>query len=381
MISPTQNVHASDTEKAYAEELGVNSVILLPSVRAGIHMVIRAANEPGTIVVGPAYTCHTVHEAMALSGARSRLVDSAPDSFLMSHDDIYAATEPGCALLLSEVYGIPYDLQTLRSPDNKRPGVRILDLAMCIPSPERMKELETRDVALFSFGWGKPMYSGWGGIACFQNLELAVRVREIRDQWTLPETFNLKLRHGWSVLIDAVANHRGLYGLTHEPHLYRVFRKTAATGHKGDCQLKSSGPLPPQWSRPMTTLNRKLALHNLRNFRGSADHRRSQAEVYSSSLVETGIVRGPGSKTLPQSHFPIRLPSSVRDKMCAYLRGRGIDTSTLFPFPGGLSRALYPYAAEAADEVLTLPMGLTITLEEVRMVSNCVKDGLKVLGC
>ena len=130
----------------------------------------------------------------------------------------------------------------------------------------------------------------------------------------------------------------------------------------------------------MTALNRKLALHNLRNSRGNADHRRSQAEIYSISLVKSGIVRGPDSKDLPQSHFPIRLPSSLRNSMCDYLRARGIDTSKLFPLPEGLSRALYPHAAEAADEVLTLPMGPTITLEEVRMVSGCFKDGMLALG-
>ena len=110
----------SDLEKAYAEALGVPAVILLPSVRAGIHMVIQAMNKPGMIVVGPAYTCHTVHEALALSGACTRLVDSAPGSFLMSPDAIYAATEPGCALVLSEVYGIPYDQEMLRNACRKR---------------------------------------------------------------------------------------------------------------------------------------------------------------------------------------------------------------------------------------------------------------------
>ena len=129
----------------------------------------------------------------------------------------------------------------------------------------------------------------------------------------------------------------------------------------------------------MTALNRRLALHNLRYSVQNADLRHRQAEIYSRTLVESGIVRGPGSKALPQSHFPIRLPSAVRNEMCDYLRGRGIDTSTLFPLSAGLSRDRYPHAAETADEVVTLPLGPTITLDEVRMVSSCVKDGLRTL--
>jgi dTDP-4-amino-4,6-dideoxygalactose transaminase len=70
----------------------------------------------------------------------------------------------------------------------------------------------------------------------------------------------------------------------------------------------------------------------------------------------------------------------VRNQLCDYLRGRGIDTSTAFPFPAGLSRGGYPHAAEAADEVVTLPLGPTMTLDEVQMISRCVKDGLRTLG-
>ena len=130
----------------------------------------------------------------------------------------------------------------------------------------------------------------------------------------------------------------------------------------------------------MTSLNRKLALHNLRGSLQNAEVRRSQAEIYVRRLVESGAVRGQGVEALPQSHFPIRLPSGIRDAMCDYLRGRGVDTSTIFPFAAGLSRASYPNAAEAADEVITLPLGPTITQNEVQMVSECVKDGLRVFG-
>ena len=380
LVSSSRGAHYSDVEKAYADALGVRTALLLPSVRAGIHMTILAMSRPDMLVAGPAYTCHTVHEAIALSGARTRLIDSAPGAFLMPPDTICAATEPGCALVLSEVYGIPYDQEMMRDACRNAPQLRIFDMAMGIPAPERLRQLEGRDVALFSFGWGKPMYAGWGGIACFQDPELAERVRRTRDGWADTETFGLRVRHGCSALMRTAMNHRGLYGLSHEPHLYGVFRKAASAGQEGGCQMKTSGGLLPQWTRPMTALNRKLALHNLRNSRQNAELRHRQAEIYSRSLVDSGIARGSGSSTLPQSHFPIRLPSAVRDKMCDYLRGRGIDTGTLFPFPAGLSRDNYPHAAEAADEVITLPLGPKITLDEVRMVSQRVKEGLRALG-
>lgn len=389
LSSGSPKVNSSDLEKVYAESLCVREVILLPSVRAGIHMAVLAGIRPGAVVIGPAYTCDTVHQALALSGARTQLVDTSPGSFLMSPETVGTATETDSVLLITELYGIPCDPETIGKKGGIQSSLRILDLAMCIPSPERMKHLEARDIALYSFGWGKPMYSGWGGIACFQDPELAGRVRELRDRWSLGESLNFNVRRACLTFLRVTANQRSIYGLWHQRHLYRLYGAIKSL-RKGDIQLSarkgyvppapalSEQELRPEWSRPMTPLNRKLALHNLRNAMRNIELRRNQAEVYYRSLVEPGVVPGPGNNGLPQSHFPIRLTSAVRDRMCDFLRGRGVDTSKLFPFPSGLDRNLYPNAAEAADEVVTLPLGPSIKLDEVKMVVQCVKDGLRM---
>jgi len=264
---------------------------------------------------------------------------------------------------------------------------------MNIPASERMQQLEVMDVALFSFGWGKPMYAGCGGIACFKDLELAGKVREIRNRWSTRESFGLRFRRACSILLRVGMNQRHLYGLTHEPHLYRLYNFVMSSQKvQGESLIirgsarqflpdQRTNVLPPEWTRPTSALNRRLALQNLRHSAQNADLRRRQAEIYSKCLVVSGVVRGPGGKALPQSHFPIRLSSTMRNNMCDYLRGRGVDTSILFPFPFELSRDHYPHAVEAADEVVTLPLGPTITLDEVRRVSRCVKDGLRTLGC
>ena len=77
LVSPAPDTNAPDLEKAYADALGVRAVVLFPSVRAGIRMFLQAVSEPDAIIAGPAYTCGTVHEAMALSRARTRLISPA----------------------------------------------------------------------------------------------------------------------------------------------------------------------------------------------------------------------------------------------------------------------------------------------------------------
>lgn len=381
LVTSATTENPSDVEKAYADVLGVHEVILLPSVRAGIDMLIRASDGQGMTAVGPAYTCSTVHEAMVRSGSRMRLVDPAPGAFLMSPEDISAACETGCALILSEVYGIPYDRKMLEIARREGPGVRILDMAMGIPSKERLQQLEAGDVALFSFGWGKPMYAGWGGIACLRDEKLAKKSREILARWATPESITLRFQHACSTSLQTVMNQRTLYGISHEQHIYRMTRMFYSSRGDRVCRPDASGGrLPRQWTHPMTSLNRKLAMYNLRYSVQNANLRREQAGIYQMSLIETGILPGPASKTLPQSHFPIRVPSAIRHKVCDYLRDRGIDTSTAFQLSGGLSRDQYPHAAEAADEVIALPLGPTIALDEVRAVSKCVENGLRRLA-
>lgn len=386
LISPARGAHSSDVEKAYADALGVQTVVLLPSVRAGIYLMIRAVSGPDVFAAAPAYTCDTVHQALSLSGARAKLVDSAPDSFLMSPEAIGAVAEPGCVLVLSEVYGIPYKLEMIDRTCIQNLRLRIMDLAMCIPSAERMRTLKSGDVALFSFGWGKPMYAGWGAVACFRDSDLGGCVRDICHRWTKTGSFGLGLRQDSSVLMRVLMNQRGVYGLSHEAHCYRIYKRIS--GRRRPLESTADfmpspvrpGALPPQWTRPMTALNWKLALANLRHSALHATLRRDQAATYSKLLVEPGVVRGPGSGVLPQSHFPIRIPAVIRDRMCDFLRGRGIDTGAPFPFPQGLKRNDFPNSAKIAEEVVTLPLGPGIAANEVRRVSDCIKEGLRALG-
>ena len=388
MMFSGPDINISDFEKACADSLGVREVVALPSVRGGIHMTVLAGMLPRGNVVGPVYTCDTVHLALALSGVHSHLVDTSPDSFLMSPEAIRKVAGPECVLLLSEVYGIPYGLKFFEEKSGMQSNLRILDLAMCIASPERMKQLEPKDVALFSFGWGKPMYAGWGGIACFRDPELAGRVRDIRDRWTVGESLALSFRRVCRSLFRVTVNQRGVYGLWHQRQLYHLYgalthrcNRNAEKGCAFSSAAVSEQGSRPEWTRPMTPLNRKLALHNMRNAMRDIKLRLNQAEIYYRLLVETGIVRGPNIDGLPQSHFPIRVTPEVRDRMCDFLRGKGIDTGKLFPFPRGLDRSSYPNAAKAADEVVTLPLGPYITFNEVKIIAECVKDGLRALGC
>ena len=385
----------ADVENLYAQALRATDVVVFPSGRAGIHVVLRAGCGLHAHVVCPAYTCAVVHQAVDLLRARTDYLDTDPDSFLMSAPDIAHALEPDSALILSEVYGIRYDRQSIDEACADGTHLRIFDLAMCVPSPERIGELGVKDVAIYSFGWGKPMYAGWGAIACFRNAELAGQVRLARDAWIGAAWKLSRGLHQTSVLMQIVMNERLPHGIS-QSSLARSLLKVIRgwnRGHGGAGGFDNEAPgtppvlpfrsvdeksrfsvLPAEWTRPPGNLDRKLALRNLPHMSRHARLRLSQAESYFSLLVEPGTFRGPSRETLPQSHFPVRIAASARNAFRRFLRHRGIDVSVLFPLPPQIERRSYPNAAAAADEVVTLPMGPSLTQDEVRRIAACAQE-------
>ncbi|MFZ1936631.1 MAG: DegT/DnrJ/EryC1/StrS family aminotransferase [Thermoguttaceae bacterium] len=389
LLSPKRALGVADVERAYAAAFGVHAAVLLPSNRAGILLVLTASTGPKTLVTGPAYTCNTVHHAMRLSGARLQFLDTAPNQFLMGVDDLLAAAEGDSCQILSEIYGIPYDDKTLRAGIESR--TRIWDMAHGIPDPARLQRMHSGEVAIVSFGMGKCMAAGRGGIAFFNDKQLAENVRKLRDASVTSESNVQCLRDGATILAKVIGRRRAVYRCVHtavtalrraarkraEPRCASVGSEPSSICTPGPSQLDSE----PEWTLPMSAINRKFAMCGLRRMKNSANVRRRNAEVYYECLKDLAVVRGVVPPAWPQSNFPIRIPAAFRRQMQHYLRRRGVDTGMIFPFFAGpgLDRERFPNAAAVGGEILTLPLGEEVSSEEVKWISQCVVDGLRDL--
>jgi len=379
VICRGSDVDQSALEKACAKGFRVREAILLPSARTGILLRLRAVGPSVESVVGPAFTCSVVHQAMELSGLPIRFIDSEPCGYLMNADDLRKAAEGPSAVVLCEIYGLRYSAHGAALGGNRPPITRIWDMAMCVPQPDDFRRLETNDVAVVSFGLGKCLYAGWGGLLLTQDAELAARIRGLRDQLVIRETPAIRARRGLEVFVRAVAYNRFLYGFGRTLADWRnghalgshTLESAAAPGAQVQTQLSR------EWIEPMTALNRKLAMANLAYAAEKWELRRRQAIEYCRCLEPLGVIRGFDRESLPESHFPIRVAGKARNGLRRFLACRGIDTGTYFSFPRGLPRATYPAAAQASDEVILLPLGPCIREDEVQMVAKHVMEGLR----
>lgn len=378
MFSPLAAPSVADLEQEFTRMLGVHACVIVPSVRSAILMLLEATVEAETLVVGPAYTCLVVHEAMTLGATRLRYVEPSPKGFLMCADAVREAAEPGSCLVLSEMYGLPYSERFLQDTDETRPRLRILDMAMGLPDPRRLHVMRANDVALFSFGVGKAMCAGGGGVACFQDESLAATIRRMRDDAVADDSPYSRARNDLGVLASVAMRTRLLCRPATAAKTWKGKRHSRQVrgGLSNSGCSSATVALSSEWSHAMTALERRLALRNLRRVPGSARLRRQQAEVYVHSLREHGVLPDFDGESLPQSHFPVRVDASARGSVKAYLAARGIEVGEEFPYSGVLNSNGYPLAKRASAEVMTLPLGEGVSMTDVGRIAAALIDGL-----
>jgi dTDP-4-amino-4,6-dideoxygalactose transaminase len=379
MLSVRKAPTVDELEGTFAAQFGVRSAVILPAVRAGILMLLREATSSDGLVVGPAYTCLVVHEAVALSGARARYVEPSGDTLLMGADSLHAAAEIGCSVILSEMYGLSYSQTFLSEIETIRPSIRILDMAMGLPRRDRLQQLKSNDVALFSFGFGKALCSGGGGIAFLQDELLAQQIRKRRNDLVSEPSLLARLWGDLHVLGSVAIRTRLLCGATLALEERRHRTSTVARHKPRDVsakQVSMAGYPSLEWTHVMSPLERRLAKRNMRMVAASTDLRRRQSERYVQALDAFGIVPDFGDSGLPESHFPIQVEPSIRAELRRYLRLKGIDAGEEFEFSGLLERSRYPQTYRACSRTLRLPLGEHVSMSEVELTCARVIEAL-----
>lgn len=382
-------------EQAYAEALRVPHAVWLPSARYGICHTLALGLSPQDQVYCPAFTCGVVHEAIRYSTHPVTYVDTNPNDPLMDrqflnrpvrmvHQSQQSPTQhgtgniPGYGVVLSEVFGYRY--RALEKQAFLRDArLRIFDMAMCIPTVEDMQRLAARDVALISFGLGKSLYAGWGGMAFTRDSQMAAALRTKRDQDMRLDAGVVQLRQVAAVCLRTLAHSAWLYKFCR----LAAERRSSTSTARHASQDTAVDLQVAEWSRGPTAFHLKLAGQNLRRSAVFHQERVEYSRIYRSELSQlagTGMELKTHSLTVfpdnadAMSHFCIGVPPSVRDSLREYLWNKGFDTATLFPFPKEADSADLQNTWLLTQQIIGLPLFHNLGRQRVRRLCSAIKD-------
>jgi dTDP-4-amino-4,6-dideoxygalactose transaminase len=286
------------------------------------------------------------------------------------------------ALMLCEIYGYTYDLSQVTRQATTTPGIRIVDMAMTVPIRDHFDRLEDSDFAVTSFGAGKCMYAGWGGMGFTRDKVLADKVRRMRESSVSPCTLLLLFKRSFKIIAKNLFNAPIAYGFLKRMRDVKrsMWQNSDPESLVSMIYSVSQQPVSRQWYLPTTYVDRSLMLYNLEHIEQYCEYKKTLARRYHDNFDGVpGIIR-PDSSLYALSHYPIRVESGIRPLLKKYLSKSGIDVGALYFFPTCLSESDYPNTSRITCEVLDLPLYVRLSLGDIDWICESVACGLERLS-
>lgn len=334
------------------------------SGKAALTIVFRALRSLSgrRKVILPAYTCYSVPSAIVKAGLDPVPCDLAAGSFDYDYTQLRALLGPDVLCVLSvHLFGIPAD--TMRLSALCRPmGIFVVeDAAQAMDPSSHRRPLGTRgDVGIFSFGRGKNITSGSGGLIVTDSDIVGHTIRRIaRD---LPP-------NGAGDGASAVAG-LALMSLFISPRLYWMpaglpFLRLGETIFHEDFPIRGLSPMQARllrgWRARLEQLNggrREVATYYVRHIRGAREF----------------------GQRIPYLRFPLLLDPDARRRILQDDTSRRLGITGMYPatvgripqLAGRLTESVFRQAEEVAASLVTLPTHPLLTRTDLETICGFV---------
>ena len=332
------------------------AVVGTSSCSMGLLVALRALDVgPDDEVITTPITFASTVNAIILAGATPVLVDVEPATGLIDPDCVRAAIGPRTrAILPVHLYGQLADMRALRRIADDRGLVIVEDSAHGVEMErDGVRPGALGDAAVFSFYATKTITSGDGGAIATRRLDLAERMRRLRNNGmsrAATERHGEPYRHWDIVELGYKANLTDLQAALLRPQLAWIESRRdrrEALARRYETRLREAvpalrGPTPSDRGVPW--------------------------------LIEP---RGTSSRNL----FTLHAPAPRRDAILASLGAQGIGTAVNFRAIHrltyvaetlGIPCGALPVAEEIADRTISLPLYPILTEDEQDLVVAAV---------
>lgn len=176
--------------RSYAQ---TETVVLFNSGRSALLALLHAFSiGAGDEVIIQAFTCVAVPNSIRWAGAIPIYADITPSYNLDPKDIEKKITSKTKAIIVQHTFGMPADMDAIKSISRKRRLLLIEDCAHGLGATYKGKKLGAiGDAAFFSFGRDKVVSSVWGGAAVIRGSykDEARRLKTYHDSLAMPGYF------------------------------------------------------------------------------------------------------------------------------------------------------------------------------------------------
>lgn len=360
-----------------AEYFGRARAVFVGRATTGFYLLLRCLAErhgwsQGDGVLISALVCPSPAYAIEYAGLRPVFADISPSDFNLDPDRLDAVIEqanvPVRAILSVDLFGHLVDRDRLSVWANNRGVFVIHDLAQSAGGTWKNHPVgTTEEIAVLSFGSGKPIDAGGGGAILTDDIELAGSLAQMAKE--LPPPLPEK--------------HELLYKSYREAYYSYDNLETSAPEIAAKGKASLSSIFKPMYLYGWSELWENPLKHSLETLADRARRRRERARRLRERLPAQVLTHPEMVEGSSPYRYSFLVPSSLREDCLQLLRKSIAHASKLYPpipaiFGDGGS---YPVAMQISKSILNVWVDDTINdaylkgCEEVLDAKFCMEPG------
>ena len=350
---------------------GLGDGILIRSARAAVIVALQALGlRPGSRIGVPLYCCPVVFKAINAADCVPRFLDIDPETFCLSSEDLRTKRSGIDALIAVHMFGNLCDMPKVLELMSGKPVIE--DCAQSLGS-----KLDGRacgsfgDMSFFSFRSGKYLSVGEGGALYSGKMDLRTRISELTEALPVP-TRAAELKHVITTYIKSKLRSRPWWGLVGS-RIWVIYNR------KTEFADKSPIALSRIFASDSATVRKRM-----RQLDSMISLQRANAEFFEHNLqLDPHML----SRERPRAFcnrfmYPIIFPSTAaRDMMAAFLRRKGVGTSSPYEeaIEGSANHYGYtgdcPAAESTLRRALVIPSFYTLKSKDIEHIVRCMNQG------
>ncbi|MEK6885220.1 MAG: DegT/DnrJ/EryC1/StrS aminotransferase family protein, partial [Nanoarchaeota archaeon] len=171
-------------EEEFAQYIGVDHAVACNSGTAALHLALLGLGlKKGDEVIAPTFTMAASINSIIMTGAKPVLVDADSETYCINVDKIEGEINNRTkGIMAVHIYGHPCDMDRINEIAKKYDLFVIEDAAEAHGAEYKGKKCGSMsDIGCFSFYANKILTTGEGGMCVTNNLELAEKMRRLRN--------------------------------------------------------------------------------------------------------------------------------------------------------------------------------------------------------